>query len=1088
AVIEKLESQLGDTHLRLVYTEKEGTPKEEPRSELESSPTDGDSPETYHIHLPPISSGGCETMFEAGLRQKGKLVRDLSTIAYERCGGNPRLLIEIVKTLRQEFQSLKGIDSFKLLRLQTLITESQAEGYVRRRWDKLSSTARKVIAVAAVVGRKFTPDLVDKLADRPKNEVRKAIAEGLNQQIIASWNMLGEDWYCFAHDLVHDDVYASLPESTRLQLHRRLAETLEEESGNDGSNTYEIALHYLRGDDPAKAHRYTLQAARTAKAAYANREAIYFFSEALKLLPGQNDELKLSILEDLGDACVLDGRYDSAKDHYQRVLALVSNRMHRARLEGKIGDMYFRRGMNESAIEHLKTGLAHLGVSLPRTTIGLYGSIAFNVIRQIFHRCIPCSWLLLSNERRREICRLAINSCHSLAYAYYFLDAPRTLCVHLRQLNLSERLGDSPELAHTYSSHGIVCSLIPLHARAYRYQCAGLDVRKRLQDRWGIGQSNAFLGVCCYYRAELSRAIEFLRQSVRILESTGDQWEIEAAYSHLGFCFLLQGEVDAADEVNKSLLKLATEIQDLKFIAVAQTSLAEADLIRGNIDRALHLIDKALAVASENFNRAIAMRVRGQILLKLNRHDEARQCLNEALAIIRQGKLKNEYLVPNHIAIAEAELADVDRILAMGTEQKRRYLRRVEKHVRTGIAMASKFRNHLGYALRVRAVYHRLSGSVERAETDFIESEKILTEQGRLYELARTTLEWAHWKSRDGTLTELENVRGAREVFRKVGARLDLYDAHDLLGLRNGEVQEKQQPSNQNHQLSSLAKMSRSISSILDVDRLTLQFTDLAIEVTGGERGYLFLEGINNKAEVFCARGSDRQDLPHDLPSESTPVINRAWHSGLAQVASLPNAKLTDETESTSVICVPLRAGEKTFGLIYIENALGPDAYTEQDIEFLTIFSSQAAVSLQNAYSYQTVEELNSNLDRKVRARTQELLEKKQEIENTNRLKSEFLANMSHELRTPLNAVIAMSEILVEQTFGELNDKQKTYLSHIIDSGVHLLDLINDVLDLSKIEAGQFDLQFDYFNLDDLLRRSLVVIKEKAAKKSVDLK
>ena len=69
--------------------------------------------------------------------------------------------------------------------------------------------------------------------------------------------------------------------------------------------------------------------------------------------------------------------------------------------------------------------------------------------------------------------------------------------------------------------------------------------------------------------------------------------------------------------------------------------------------------------------------------------------------------------------------------------------------------MASKFRNHLGYALRVRAVYHRLSGSVERAETDFIESEKILTEQGRLYELARTTLEWAQSKSRDGTLTEV---------------------------------------------------------------------------------------------------------------------------------------------------------------------------------------------------------------------------------------------------------------------------------------------------------------------------------------------
>ncbi|MEW6087622.1 MAG: ATP-binding protein [bacterium] len=111
----------------------------------------------------------------------------------------------------------------------------------------------------------------------------------------------------------------------------------------------------------------------------------------------------------------------------------------------------------------------------------------------------------------------------------------------------------------------------------------------------------------------------------------------------------------------------------------------------------------------------------------------------------------------------------------------------------------------------------------------------------------------------------------------------------------------------------------------------------------------------------------------------------------------------------------------------------------------------------------------------------------KETAEFANRAKSNFLANMSHELRTPLNAVIGFSEILDEENFGRLNEKQKEFLKDILDSGKHLLSLINDVLDLSKIEAGKMDIEMNYFNLKELLQGSMSLIKEKALKHNLEL-
>jgi len=138
----------------------------------------------------------------------------------------------------------------------------------------------------------------------------------------------------------------------------------------------------------------------------------------------------------------------------------------------------------------------------------------------------------------------------------------------------------------------------------------------------------------------------------------------------------------------------------------------------------------------------------------------------------------------------------------------------------------------------------------------------------------------------------------------------------------------------------------------------------------------------------------------------------------------------------------------------------------------------------------QVEEELRKHrehLEELVKERTTELEEANIRLKEHDRLKSQFLANMSHELRTPLNAIIGFSEILGDKTFGELNAKQTKYINNVLVSGRHLLQLINDILDLSKVEAGRLELEPSRVNIKGLLENSLIIIKEQAMTHGIKL-
>lgn len=157
--------------------------------------------------------------------------------------------------------------------------------------------------------------------------------------------------------------------------------------------------------------------------------------------------------------------------------------------------------------------------------------------------------------------------------------------------------------------------------------------------------------------------------------------------------------------------------------------------------------------------------------------------------------------------------------------------------------------------------------------------------------------------------------------------------------------------------------------------------------------------------------------------------------------------------------------------------------HSNVDAHYLNAMTSillTATHNLESVTLYAMLTEQNRNLEKTVEERTQQLQRSSQLAEAANQAKSDFLATMSHELRTPMNAIIGFSSVLLKQSYGPLNVEQHEYLGYVLDSSRHLLDLINDILDLSKVEAGKMELSLCSVDLHKMLESSLIMVKQRA--------
>jgi two-component system, NtrC family, sensor kinase len=281
-------------------------------------------------------------------------------------------------------------------------------------------------------------------------------------------------------------------------------------------------------------------------------------------------------------------------------------------------------------------------------------------------------------------------------------------------------------------------------------------------------------------------------------------------------------------------------------------------------------------------------------------------------------------------------------------------------------------------------------------------------------------------------------------------------------------------------QLTALGEVGQAITSTLDLQTVLSTIVARATQLTGVDAGIIY--EYDAERELFEPRATER--LEDDIVQllEATPIRKGQGATGrLAESAEpMQVADLRDVATQIpardalvrggyrAVLAVPLvREGHLIGGLTVFRKT--PGEFALGIVDLLRTFATQSALAIQNARLFR------------------EIADKSRQLEVASQHKSEFLANMSHELRTPLNAIIGFSEVLSERMFGELNEKQEEYLKDIYASGTHLLSLINDILDLSKIEAGRMELELTDFDLPAAIDNALVLVRERAGRRSITL-
>lgn len=281
-----------------------------------------------------------------------------------------------------------------------------------------------------------------------------------------------------------------------------------------------------------------------------------------------------------------------------------------------------------------------------------------------------------------------------------------------------------------------------------------------------------------------------------------------------------------------------------------------------------------------------------------------------------------------------------------------------------------------------------------------------------------------------------------------------------------------------NEYLAASSEIGKIITSTLDLNTIFLKTVNLIIERFGFYQASIFIveeTGFNIVLrESTGEAGAEMKRNKHMLPINDKSVVGKVAQNGQAvivnDVQSDPTHKfnpLLPETRAEAAI--PLRIGNRIIGAIDIQ-AKTVGAFTEDEVNVMQTLADQIAVAIDNARSF---------------VLSQQAVMEMREID---RLKSQFLANMSHELRTPLNSIIGFSRVILKGIDGPVTELQQQDLTAIYNSGQHLLGLINDILDLSKIEAGKMELAFDEVNISDIATSVLSTMSGLVKDRPIQLK
>jgi signal transduction histidine kinase len=280
-------------------------------------------------------------------------------------------------------------------------------------------------------------------------------------------------------------------------------------------------------------------------------------------------------------------------------------------------------------------------------------------------------------------------------------------------------------------------------------------------------------------------------------------------------------------------------------------------------------------------------------------------------------------------------------------------------------------------------------------------------------------------------------------------------------------------------ELKALGEVSQAVNSTLDLETVLATIVTKAVQLSGTDAGAIYVFDERQREFYLRSTYGMNQELIAALRQGSVGLDDPNLALAMTRGEPIQVADLQDDAQSPlneiilragfrARLVAPLIHGGEVVGMLVVRRRT-PGAFAANTVDLMRTFAAQSVLAIQNARLFHEIED------------------KSHQIEAASKHKSQFLANMSHELRTPLNAILGYTELILDSIYGEAPEKMRSVLERVQANGRHLLGLINDVLDLSKIEAGQLTLSLSEYSIAELVPNVYVAVEPLASQKNLTL-
>jgi predicted ATPase/signal transduction histidine kinase/ActR/RegA family two-component response regulator len=1027
-----------------------------------------------HINLKPLEFRDLNQLIADTVHKNPQQVKPLTDLIIDKTEGNPFFVNEFLKTLYEEdlLYFNRGWQ-WNIAKIEAQNITSNVIDLMIGKLKKLPETTQDILRLAACIGNKFDLKTLSIISE--KSDCLAALLPAIKEGLI-----LKNENFSFTHDRIQQAAYALIDKNQKQKLHLKIGRLLLK--GNEVFETkifdlvehFNISLALIK--NKAELHaiaRLNLIAAQKAQASSAYKAAFNYFKYGLNCLSCWKQQYDLTLTLYIGavETAYLSGDIEQMEQLAEIVLQNSVNLLdvlpiYEIKIQAYISQSQMSKAIN-TGLEYLQ----QLGINFPKQPTKL------DILREyiktkmaLIGKRIDDFYHLPAMTEPMQLARISI--IIRLSTAVYYTAPNLTPLIIFKLIYLTIKYGNSIHAGFIYSLYGHLVCVLGKIDQGYQFGKLGLKILKKLnapaQNVKTIMIFNSFIKYRKTHGKEILKPLQEAYQ--RGLEVGEFEYACHCVNTYSFMIFYMGMELN---KVEQDLCQYRQIFIQLKQHSIL---MRQSIYLQAVLNLKQESIDNPCLLKGEVFNEEKILPV---IIKENNANLLFRYYLN---------KLILSYLFEHHSqALEYSNLAETDLNVAAGLPiipifyfysslailavKSKSLLKKVTANQKK----LQKFAHHspMNFLHRfylVEAERARVLGNDKDARQYYDQAIALAKKYEYLNEEA-LALELAgkFYLSQRQNMFAQVCLREAHYVYKKWGAIVKVRQLEQKYpefitvkaqAQKNITILKTTTNHNANNllDLSSIMKASQTLSGEMVLSRLLKKMMHIVIENAGAETGFLLLP----QQDQWYIQASEVKVL------QSIPIEDSKLPLDLIHYVIRTQESIVKQTP-ISILCLPLLNQNKLTGVLYLENQLIEAAFTAERLEVLKMLSAQLAISLENSLLYE-------NLEQKVADRTVKL-------EKANQAKSEFLSNMSHELRTPLNGILGYAQIL--KRARNLEETQVSGLNTIYNSGNHLLTLINDILDLSKIEARKLELYPENINFASFIDSITGIMRMRAEQKDV---